>query len=306
MELYLASPQGFCAGVSRAIEVVEKALRKYGKPLYVYHHIVHNNAVIENFEKKGVVFVEAISDIPFGNPVVFSAHGVSPEVIAEAKIRELKIIDATCPLVKKIHLKANKLSGEGSQIILIGHKGHQEIVGTAGYVDLSLIHYVQELADIDSLNIDWQKPVAYLTQTTLSVSDTAEIIDRIKHLASKLSVPLKKDICFATQNRQEAVVELTKVCDIIIICGSPHSSNSNRLKETAHRYGVLSYIIDSVKEFDLSWLEGKREIGLSSGASVPEYIVLDLIKEITKNYPAITIHHKKNTKENINFSLPNI
>ncbi|MFC1770789.1 4-hydroxy-3-methylbut-2-enyl diphosphate reductase [Candidatus Margulisiibacteriota bacterium] len=306
MEIYLASVQGFCAGVARAIQIVDKALAKYGIPLYVYHDIVHNNAVIQEFREKGVVFVEDISGVPFGSPVVFSAHGVSPSIFQKADERNLRIIDATCPLVKKIHIKAQKLSETGCQIILIGHKGHQEIIGTAGYIDPGLIHYVQKTEDVQELGIERTKPLAYLTQTTLSVSDTSAIINKIKELYPQVSVPVKGDICFATQNRQDAVLELAKVCDIIVICGSAHSSNSNRLKEVAVRAGVSAYLVDSANEFSFEWLKGRKKIGISSGASVPEDVVNKLIDSIKERYPDIPVNRQGSIKEKMHFSLPEI
>ncbi|MFC1510682.1 4-hydroxy-3-methylbut-2-enyl diphosphate reductase [Candidatus Omnitrophota bacterium] len=306
MELFLAKTQGFCAGVSYAVTIVEKALKKYGKPLYVYHDIVHNTYVVENFKKQGVVFVECIDLVPEGHPVVFSAHGVPPSVIDEAKERHLKIIDATCPLVQKVHQEAMRFSKKKYHTILIGKRGHQELIGTSGYVQKDLLHIVEDLADINALTLDPQDRVAYITQTTLSVDETKCMIERLEIRFPHIVAPQGSDVCYATQNRQNAIKELARFCDVIIVCGSPNSSNSNRLKEIGVNEGVESIIIDSVKDLDLKRIKDKRKIGISSGASVPRVIVNDLIKYFSEHFPDTVIHTFNNPEKKIKFHLPKI
>ena len=305
-DIYLASTQGFCAGVASAIEVVNLAILKYGVPLYVRHEIVHNTVVIDDFKKKGVVFIEELDDVPSNNTVVFSAHGTSPEQYRLAKTRGLHIIDATCPLVSKIHREAVRFSERNIQTVLIGHRGHQELIGTSGYVDPSLLFIVETENDIDNLKIDESKPVGYLTQTTLSVDDTTLIIDKLREKFPSIMGPPKADICYATTNRQKSVKEICEICDVIIVCGSPTSSNSNRLKETAILLGVESYIIDTVEELELSWLDGKKKCGVTSGASVPKSVVNDLLSELSNHFPNVTIHESENIEKGIHFPLPNI
>ena len=306
MELFLSKTQGFCAGVSYAVTIVERALKKYGKPLYVYHEIVHNTYVVESFKKQGVVFVEDIELVPEGNSVIFSAHGVPPFVIDEAKARRLKIIDATCPLVQKVHKEATRFSRKKYHTILIGKRGHQELIGTSGYVEARLLHIVENLADIDALTIPPKSRVAYITQTTLSVDETKDMIARLEERFPHIIAPPGSDLCYATQNRQNAIKELAQSCDIIIVCGSLNSSNSNRLKEIGLNEGVESVMIDSAKEFDLKRVKGKRKIGISSGASVPRVIVSDLIKRFTDEFPETAIHSFDNPEKNIQFHLPKI
>ncbi len=306
LHIELAHTQGFCAGVSNALGAVDLALEKYGAPLYVRHHIVHNNAVIAEYENKGVVFIETIAEVPDGGVVIFSAHGIAPEVYQEAKARNLHYIDATCPLVTKVHREALQFSKKGIQTILIGHKGHQELIGTSGYVNEELRFIVENEDDIEALNVDSSQPVGYLTQTTLSVSDTTRLIARLKEKYPHIVGPPKSDICFATQNRQDAVTELAGHCDLIIVCGSPHSSNSNRLKETAEQLGVETYIIDTAAELDLAWVIGKSHVGISSGASVPQHIVDAVVQKIQSQYPDSIVSRKESLEKNIRFSLPKI
>ncbi len=306
MEIFLARTQGFCAGVASAVEIVEKALAKYGAPLYVYHEIVHNTYVVADFKKRGVVFVESIDEVPSGSRIIFSAHGIPPAVISNAKQRGLQFIDATCPLVTKVHKEAVKFSAKKYEIVLIGHKGHQELTGTAGHVDPQLLHIIETEKDVDSLDISAKKEVSYLTQTTLSVDETAGIIKKLKAKFPHLVSPPRADICYATQNRQDAVKELAKTCDIIIICGSPNSSNSNRLRETGANYGVESYIIDRAQEFDMKKLNGKKKVGISSGASVPRWIVDELVNTIKANFSGVVVHSFDNPEKNIVFPLPRI
>ncbi|RAP26575.1 4-hydroxy-3-methylbut-2-enyl diphosphate reductase [Candidatus Marinamargulisbacteria bacterium SCGC AG-333-B06] len=305
-EIHLAATQGFCAGVASAIEVVDRALHKYGHPLFVRHEIVHNTAVIEDFEKKGVVFIENLSDVPENQVVIFSAHGTAPEEYVKAKQRGLHIIDATCPLVSKIHRQAVRFSERGIQTVLIGHKGHQELIGTSGYVDQALLHIIETVEDVDSLELDSERPVGFLTQTTLSVSDTQSIIGRLKLKYPDIIGPPKADICYATTNRQNSVRDIAALCDVIIVCGSPTSSNSNRLREMSESLGVASYIIDTVDELDFSWFENKRRCGITSGASVPKKIVDDLVHVLQSRFTNIKIFQDDNIETGIHFPLPNL
>ena len=305
-EIYLAATQGFCAGVASAIEVVEKALKKYGSPLYVKHEIVHNTAVINDFKKEGVIFIENLSDVPENNVVIFSAHGTAPDEYVKANKRGLRIIDATCPLVSKIHREAVRFSERGVQTILIGHKGHQELIGTSGYVDQSLLHIIETVDDVSLLNLDESKPIGFLTQTTLSVSDTQLIIKALKERYPHIIGPPKADICYATTNRQNAVSDIASVCDIIIVCGSPTSSNSNRLREMAASLGVDSYIIDTVEELDLAWFSNKRRCGITSGASVPKKIVDSVVLKLKSHFSNLKVFQDKSVEEGIHFPLPNV
>ncbi|HLD69392.1 MAG TPA: 4-hydroxy-3-methylbut-2-enyl diphosphate reductase [Candidatus Omnitrophota bacterium] len=306
MEIYLARTQGFCAGVASAVEIVEQALTKYGSPLYVFHEIVHNTFVVSDFKSRGVIFVDDLTDVPDNQRVIFSAHGVSPAVIEEAQRKNLKFIDATCPLVTKVHREAVLFSKRGYEIVLIGHKGHQELIGTSGYVAPHLLHVVEDEEDIGELNIDPAKTVGYLTQTTLSVTETKGLIQKLKTRFPNLIAPPREDICYATQNRQDAVKELAKVCDFIIICGSPNSSNSNRLRETGEEEGVASSIIDAAQELNMELLKGKNKVGISSGASVPRMIVDKLIERIQKYYPETIVNSLPDPEKNIVFPLPAI
>ena len=306
MEIHLAHTQGFCPGVSSAVEAVNRALAKYGAPLYVRHHIVHNTSVIADFEKKGVVFIEALSDVPEGGRVIFSAHGISPQVYEEAKARELVYIDATCPLVTKVHREAITFSQKEIQTVLIGHRGHQELIGTSGYVRPDLLHVVETEEDIEALKLDRARPVGYLTQTTLSVTETAKLIAKLKEIYPHSVGPPKEDICFATQNRQDAVMTLTQTCDVVIICGSPQSSNSNRLKETALGQGIESYIIDMPEELQFAWLDGKKRVGISSGASVPRHIVDALVAKIKMIDPNAPVFESESVEKGISFAIPKV
>ncbi len=306
MEIYLAKTQGFCAGVAFAIDIVAKALEKYGAPLYVYHEIVHNTYVVDGFRKDGVIFVEDINAVPEGARIIFSAHGVPPSVIEGAKARNLKFVDATCPLVTKVHNEALKFSELKYETVLIGHKGHQELIGTAGYVDPDLLHIVEDEKDIDALTIDPQAETSYLTQTTLSVDDTTSLIGQLKRKFTNLVAPPRSDLCYATQNRQDAVKDLASICDIIIICGSPNSSNSNRLRETGQKHGTVSHIIDTADELDMSILKGKSKIGISSGASTPHVIVEQLVDRIKQQHPETIVHEFDNPEKNIVFALPQV
>ena len=306
MEIYLAKTQGFCAGVAFAVDIVDQALEKYGSPLYVYHEIVHNTYVVDGFRKKGVIFVEDINKVPEGQRVIFSAHGVPPSVLEAAEVRKLKYVDATCPLVTKVHNEAVKFSEQKCETILIGHKGHQELIGTSGYVNPELLHIIEDEEDIDKLKIDPKASVAYITQTTLSVDDTTNMINKLKLKFSNMNAPPRSDLCYATQNRQDAVKDLAAICDVIIICGSPNSSNSNRLMETGEKNGAASYIIDTADELDMSVIEGVEKIGISSGASVPRIIVDQLVARIKKEYPDAVVREFGNPEKNIVFALPEV
>lgn len=302
-EIFLAKTQGFCAGVASAIDIVELALNNYGTPLYVYHDIVHNTSVVNDMKQRGVVFVEDLNEVPQGARIIFSAHGIPPNLIDEARERKLKFVDATCPLVTKVHKEAIKFSGQEIDTVLIGHLGHQELIGTSGYVKPNLLNIVENEADVEKLKLDPNKPVAYITQTTLSVDETKGIIEKLKQRFPKLVGPPRSDICYATQNRQDAVKELATFCDVIIICGSPHSSNSNRLRETGAQLGIDSYIIDTAEELNIDTLKNKNKIGLSSGASVPRHLVDEIINKIKSRHPDTQVHEFANPEKNIVFPV---
>ena len=306
MDIYLAKTQGFCAGVAFAIDIVDQALKAYGPPLYVYHEIVHNTYVVNGFRQKGVIFVETIEEVPPHSRIIFSAHGVPPTVIAQARARQLKFVDATCPLVTKVHNEAVKFSQQQYETVLIGHRGHQELIGTSGYVDPKYLNIVETEEDINALDIDPQSHVAFITQTTLSVDDTNSMVEKLKKKFANLKAPPRSDLCYATQNRQDAVKDLAKFCDLIIICGSSNSSNSNRLRETGEKAGVCSYIIDTAHELGMNILKGKTKIGISSGASVPRVIVDELVNRIKEFYPDTAVHEFENPEKNIVFALPEV
>ncbi|MBT5856271.1 4-hydroxy-3-methylbut-2-enyl diphosphate reductase [bacterium] len=303
-EIHLAHTQGFCAGVSSAIEIVELGLQKYGTPLYVRHEIVHNTSIIKDFEKRGVIFIEELADVPDDKVVIFSAHGTAPDVFEAAKDRGLKVIDATCPLVTKVHRQATRFSKREVHTLLIGHRGHQELVGTSGYVKDHLRHIIEDEADIEALDLPADIEVGVLTQTTLSVRDTTHLIEKLQTKFPNLVTGGKEDICYATQNRQDSVLELAEICDLVIIVGSVASSNSNRLRETAQEAGIDSFIIDTPDEFSFDWLEGKKCLGISSGASVPWYLVEQLVDLIYEKYPQVNIQKKESTEKGIHFPLP--
>jgi 4-hydroxy-3-methylbut-2-enyl diphosphate reductase len=292
--------------VSNAIDIVNLCIQHFGTPLYVRHEIVHNTHIVNDFKSKGVIFVEETEDVPEGAIVILSAHGVAPSVYEDAKQRQLIAIDATCPLVTKVHMEALKFSRQGMQTVLIGHRGHQELIGTSGYVDPTFLHIIETENDIDQLNLDPSQPIGYLTQTTLSISDTQKLIDKLKEKYPSLQNPPKGDICYATTNRQNAVLELAQKCDVVIICGSSNSSNSNRLRERAEEQGIPSYIIDHVDELDMTILKGARRVGISSGASVPFFIVEQLVKRIQTAFPHATVHRDESIESGISFPLPRI
>ncbi|RAP24729.1 4-hydroxy-3-methylbut-2-enyl diphosphate reductase [Candidatus Marinamargulisbacteria bacterium SCGC AG-343-K17] len=303
-ELHLAHTQGFCAGVVNAIDIVELSIQKFGVPLYVRHAIVHNTSVIKDFESRGVIFIETLSDVPNDQVVVFSAHGTAPDVYTEAQERNLTIVDATCPLVTKVHRQARRYSERGIHIILIGHRGHQELIGTSGYIDKDLLHIVEDQHDIDALSIPSNVEVGVLTQTTLSVDDTSQLIDQLRLKFPNLITGGKEDICYATQNRQDAVKALAKKCELIIVIGSSNSSNSNRLVETSKLMGVESFIIDLPEEIDYSVLNQFESVGVTSGASVPSYLIDRLVKAIKKRHPDVVIFQEDTIEKDILFPLP--
>ena len=306
IHITLAEPRGFCAGVNRAITIVEKALEKYGAPIYVRHEVVHNEFVIENLKRKGAIFVEDMEDIPKGSHVIYSAHGVSKLVRKKASDFNLVPIDATCPLVTKVHKEVIQQNKKGHIIIMIGHEGHPEVDGTMGQVDDNdKTFLVQNLGDIDRLRIKNTEKISYVTQTTLSIDETKEIINKLKKKYPNISGPNKSDICYATQNRQDAIKSLIKDKELIIVVGSSNSSNSSRLAELAKQEGVESVLVGNIENFDLSILLNKKKIGITAGASAPEILVKNLIKKIKRNYDVL-IDEMNGIEENIIFKLPNI
>ncbi|MDP2018171.1 4-hydroxy-3-methylbut-2-enyl diphosphate reductase [Hydrogenophaga sp.] len=301
-EIVLAEPRGFCAGVDRAIEIVERALTKFGRPIYVRHEIVHNTYVVNDLKAKGAIFIEELSDVPAGATLVFSAHGVSKAIQDEAKQRGFHIFDATCPLVTKVHVEVAKLHREGYEFIMIGHKGHPEVEGTMGQLE-SGIHLVESVEDVAHVSPAQTAKLAVVTQTTLSVDDAAEIVNAVKARFPQVREPKQQDICYATQNRQDAVKLLSPQVDIVIVVGSPTSSNSNRLREVAVKLGTVSYMVDNADELRAEWFEGKRRVGLTAGASAPEILVRQVIERI-KALGAISVRTMDGLSETIKFPLP--
>lgn len=307
ININLANPRGFCAGVDRAIMIVEKALEKFGAPIYVRHEVVHNKYVIDDLKKKGAIFVEEIEEIPEGSHVIYSAHGVSKKIREKSKKFNLIPIDATCPLVTKVHNEVNKMYDENYHIIMIGHKDHPEVEGTLGQIEKNSpkasIHLIETLKDIDQLNINKDEKISYVSQTTLSVDDTKQIIDYLKIKFPHIKGPNGSDICYATQNRQDAIKLMIQDHDLIIIVGSKNSSNSNRLVEIAKQNNVDSFLIDNPDEIDVELLRDKKNIGISAGASAPEILIDQIITKISKTYPA-QIKELKGIRENVIFKLP--
>jgi len=303
MRVVLAQPRGFCAGVVRAIDIVERALEKSGQPVYVRHEIVHNRHVVDTLKKKGAHFVEELDEIPDGAVTVFSAHGVAQSVVQDAKKRSLPVLDATCPLVSKVHSQAKRYVAQGRTMILIGHRGHPEVEGTMGQVGAP-VHLVSSEQDVDRLDIARDTPVAYVTQTTLSIDDTRNIIDALKNRFRNIIGPDTSDICYATQNRQSAVRELCRISDVILVVGSKNSSNSNRLREIGIEVGIPSYLIADGSELDPAWIAGKKTVGLTAGASAPEKLVLDVIDALRRIDQDIEVSEMDGIKENIEFRLP--
>ena len=306
MNIILANPRGFCAGVDRAIEITNKALDIFGAPIYVKHEIVHNKYVVDGLKERGVIFIEDIAKVPEHSILIFSAHGVSDDIIKQSEKKNLRIFNATCPLVTKVHMEVLRLSLKNINTILIGHKGHPEVEGTIGrYISKSSSEMVlvENENDIENLGFDINEEVAYVTQTTLSIDDTKNIINAIKNKYVNVIEPAKGDICYATTNRQAAVKHLTEKCDIIFVVGSENSSNSNRLKEIATRAGVPSYLIDSADDLDVKWLINKKNIGLTAGASAPEILVQSIITKL-KRFGALDVIDSIGIEENITFKMP--
>lgn len=302
MDILLANPRGFCAGVDRAIIIVEQALEKFGAPIYVRHEVVHNKFVVDELKAKGAIFIDELKDVPAGNTVIFSAHGVSKDVRAEAEAMGLRVFDATCPLVTKVHVEVAKMRSAGKEIVMIGHKGHPEVEGTMGQVEGG-IYLVETPVDVAMLNVNNPNQLAYVTQTTLSLDDAANIVAALKQKFPQISPPKSDSICYATQNRQDAVKVLAKDCDLVIVVGSPNSSNSNRLREVAQNQGAESYMVDNASYLDPAWLEGKKRIGVSAGASAPEI----LIKEVIEKLQGLThaeVTELQGVVESVVFQLP--
>ena len=302
MDVVLANPRGFCAGVERAIEIVERALELFGAPIYVRHEIVHNKFVVSDLRAKGAVFVEELDEVPAGATVIFSAHGVSKVVQAEADRRGLRVFDATCPLVSKVHIEVKKMLREGYEIVMIGHKGHPEAEGTMGQAADGM-YLVETLDDVAALSVRSPERLAYVTQTTLSVDDARAMVSALKARFPKIRGPKQDDICYATQNRQDAVKFMAPQCDVVIVVGSPNSSNSNRLREVAEHIGAQAYMVDSADDLRPEWIAGKRRIGVTAGASAPEVLVDEVVARL-KALGAQSVRSLDGIRETVAFSLP--
>ena len=302
MELVLANPRGFCAGVDRAIAIVEHALARFGAPIYVRHEVVHNRFVVEDLKAKGAVFVDELADIPPGSTVVYSAHGVSRAVRAEAAARGLTVFDATCPLVTKVHAEVARMHEHGREIVMIGHEGHPEVEGTMGQVDAG-IYLVESVADANALSVRDPSNLAYVTQTTLSVDDAAAIVAALKRRFPAIVGPKKDDICYATQNRQDAVKVMAGQCDVVIVVGSPNSSNSNRLREVAAHRGSAAYMVDDESELKAEWLIGARRVGVSAGASAPDLLVRKVVERL-RELGAADVRELEGVVERVVFPMP--
>ena len=301
-EILLANPRGFCAGVERAIEIVERALKRYGAPIYVRHEVVHNKFVVDDLRAKGAIFVDELDEVPTGNTVIFSAHGVSLAVREEAERRGLRVFDATCPLVTKVHVEVARMRDQGREIVMIGHKGHPEVEGTMGQVEGG-IHLVETPAEVAGLQVADADQLAYVTQTTLSVDDAAAIVDALRARFPTIVGPKKDDICYATQNRQDAVKFMTPHADVVFVVGSKNSSNSNRLREVAALRGVPAYLIDNAAGIDPAWIEGKRRIGVTAGASAPEVLVAEVIARL-EALSGASVRNLDGVPERVTFALP--
>ncbi|MEW6676471.1 MAG: 4-hydroxy-3-methylbut-2-enyl diphosphate reductase [Pseudomonadota bacterium] len=300
--ILLANPRGFCAGVDRAIAIVEQALKKYGAPIYVRHEVVHNKFVVDDLKAKGAIFIEDLADVPEGATLIYSAHGVPLSVRHEAESRGLNVFDATCPLVTKVHVEVKKMREAGQEIIMIGHKGHPEVEGTMGQSDAGM-YLVEDEADVAALQVKDPDQLAYVTQTTLSVDDAARVVDALRARFPHIRGPKKDDICYATQNRQDAVKKLSAQCDVVIVVGSPNSSNSNRLREVARNIGLDAYMVDNATQIDPAWLVGKARIGITAGASAPEVLVEGVIARL-KALGANAVMPLEGIEEKVNFPLP--
>ena len=302
MKIYLASPRGFCAGVDRAIEIVELSLKAYGAPIYVRHEIVHSRHVVNSLRDKGAVFVEELTEVPDGSIVIFSAHGVAKEVWAEANRRGLKTIEATCPLVIKVHNEVNRDYTQGYELILIGHAGHPEVIGTLGQVP-DKFHLVSSVDDVEKLHVENTHHLSYVTQTTLSVDECRDIVGALHKRFPNIKGPHQEDICYATQNRQNAVKALSKLVDVILVIGSPNSSNSNRLRELGEHCGIQSYLIDSSSDINQAWIKNAKAVGISAGASAPEVLVTEVV-DYLKSHGAHEVEELMVIEEDVEFSLP--
>jgi 4-hydroxy-3-methylbut-2-enyl diphosphate reductase len=306
MEIVLANPRGFCAGVDRAIAIVNRALECFNPPIYVRHEVVHNKFVVDDLRQRGAVFVDELDQVPDGSIVIFSAHGVSKAVQQEADRRGLKVFDATCPLVTKVHIEVTKYAREGTEAILIGHEGHPEVEGTMGQYDKSgggKIYLVEDEEDVEALVVEHPHKVAFVTQTTLSIDDTAKVIDALRTKFPKIQGPRKDDICYATQNRQDAVRDLAEQCDVVLVVGSPNSSNSNRLRELAERMGKSAYLVDNADQLEKEWFKQESKIGVTAGASAPEILIKQVIQRL-QDWGATPPKELDGREENITFSLP--
>jgi len=300
--ILLANPRGFCAGVDRAITIVERALEKYGAPIYVRHEVVHNKFVVDDLKAKGAIFIEDLADVPAGATLIYSAHGVSLAVRREAEARGLNVYDATCPLVTKVHVEVKKMREAGMEIVMIGHKGHPEVEGTMGQSDAGM-HLVETPEDVAGLNVADPTKLAYVTQTTLSVDDASRVVAALRARFPEIRGPKKDDICYATQNRQDAVKTLTAQCDAVIVVGSPNSSNSNRLREVAAKAGTPAYMVDNAGQLRAEWLDGKAQVGVTAGASAPEVLVEGVIARL-RELGADHVVALDGVAENVNFPLP--
>jgi 4-hydroxy-3-methylbut-2-enyl diphosphate reductase len=302
MDLLLANPRGFCAGVDRAIEIVERALQLHGAPVYVRHEVVHNKFVVDNLRNKGAIFVEELADVPSGSILIFSAHGVPQAIRREAETRGLTVFDATCPLVTKVHIEVSRLRGQNREIVMIGHKGHPEVEGTMGQSDggMYLVESPEQVAD---LRVNDEQNLAFVTQTTLSMDDASNIIAALKTRFPFITGPKKDDICYATQNRQDAVKQLVAQCDVVIVVGSPNSSNSNRLREVAANVGVPAYLVDDADGLLARWFDGKSHVGVTAGASAPEVLVQGVIDRL-RQFGATNVTELQGITENVVFPLP--
>jgi 4-hydroxy-3-methylbut-2-enyl diphosphate reductase len=301
-EILLAEPRGFCAGVDRAIEIVERAIKRFGAPIYVRHEIVHNTYVVEDLKAKGAIFIEDLNDVPPGATLVFSAHGVPKAIWAQAEERGFQIFDATCPLVTKVHVEVAKLHREGYEFIMIGHKGHPEVEGTMGQLSEG-IHLVEDVSDVARVQLSQLEKIAVVTQTTLSVDDAAEIVAAVKQRFPQVREPKQQDICYATQNRQDAVKLLSPQVDVVVVVGSPTSSNSNRLRELAERLGTPAYMVDSAEDLQDAWFEGRTRVGLTAGASAPEVLVQRVIERL-RALGVVSVRTLPGVEEAIRFPLP--
>lgn len=302
MDILLANPRGFCAGVDRAIIIVEQALEKFGAPIYVRHEVVHNKFVVDELKAKGAIFVDDLEDVPTGNTLIFSAHGVSKEVRAEAEQRGLRVFDATCPLVTKVHIEVAKMRAADKEIVMIGHKGHPEVEGTMGQSEGGM-HLVETPEDVAKLTVKDPTKLAYVTQTTLSIDDAATIVSALKLRFPEISAPKSDSICYATQNRQDAIKVMAKDCDLVIVVGSPNSSNSNRLREVAQNQGAEAYMVDNASYLDPTWVVGKKRIGVSAGASAPEILIKEVIAKL-ESLSGGKVTELEGVVENVVFQLP--